>query len=193
MEWDDGSHPPVTHTPPGRKATYTLEELLVHDFISTSTLLVRNGLVREYPDWYWRSPVGDWPFLVLNAMHGKIAYIDECWSTYRQHSGGVHSGLSEEERLEQRLSVVRIFRDALGPQYRQILTQALHARCLTLALHYQGTGHSSLAKKYARMSVREGGGRWLSWCCNALKVAVYMRVPGLYRLVVKRRHARTMG
>lgn len=193
MVWEDGSHEPVCHTPPGRKPTYTLEELLVHDFVSTSTVLVRHGLFSEYPDWYWQSPVGDWPFLVLHAMHGKLGYIDECWSTYRQHSGGIHSSLAEEERLEQRLSVVRLFREVLGPKYRALLTRSLHARCLTLALHYQKTGCRSLAKKYADLSVEESDSNRLARWRNTAKVMIYMRVPGLYEFVASRRYARLVN
>jgi glycosyltransferase involved in cell wall biosynthesis len=190
MEWEDGSHPPVFHTPPGRKPSYTLEELLVHDFVSTSTIMVRHGLFPAYPDWYWKAPVGDWPFLVLHAMHGKLGYIDECWSTYRQHSGGIHSSLSEEKRLEQRLDVVRLFRDVLGPQYRDLLTRSLHARCLTLALHYQKTGRQALAKKYAGLSIDESDSNPMARWRNMAKVRIYMSVPWLYDFVAGRRETR---
>lgn len=188
MVWEDGSHPPTPHHPPGRKALYGLEDALVRCFVHVSSKVTRNKLFDEFPDWYWRSPVGDWPFLVLHAMRGKIGYIDECWSVYRQHGGGVHSSLSTAARLEQRLGVVRIFREVMGPEYESVLRDAVHSRCLTLALHYQKAGDKTLARQYARMSIAESEPRWLPRCRNALKVLAYMHVPGLYRAVTRRRY-----
>jgi len=190
MVWDDGSQGPTLHSPPGRRATYYLNELLRHDFISTSAAVVRNHLVRDFPDWYETLPVPDWPFFVLHAMHGKIGYLDEDWTVYRQHPAGMYCRLANEKRMEQNIGIVRTFRDVLGPEYRPLLADAIHARCLSLALYYRKQGNKSLARKFAQMSIREAGTDGLGSCRVAAKVFAYMHVPALFGLVARRRAAR---
>jgi len=190
MVWDDGSQGPTLHSPPGRRATYCLNELLKQDFISTSAAVVRNHLVRDFPDWYGTLPVPDWPFFVLHAMHGKIGYLDEDWTVYRQHPAGMYCRLANEKRMEQNIGIVRTFRDVLGPEYRPLLTDAIHARCLSLALYYRKRGNKSLAREFARMSIREAGTDGLKSCRAAAKVFAYMHVPALFRLVARCRAVR---
>lgn len=183
MVWEDGSQGPTLHSPPGRKPTYSLGELLPHDFISTSAAVVRRDAIEEFPSWYETMPVPDWPFFVLHAMRGKIGYLDEDWAVYRQHARGVYCRMADEKRMEQNIRVEQIFREALGPKWRPLLSEAIHSRCLMLALHYRDHGEMSRAKEFARMSVREADRGLLGSWRLALKVFAYMRVPALPRLV----------
>ncbi|MDI6447997.1 glycosyltransferase [Anaerobaca lacustris] len=189
MVWDDGSQGPTLHSPPGRRATYHLNELLRHDFITTSAAVVRNHLVRDFPDWYETLPVPDWPFFVLHAMHGKIGYLDEDWTVYRQHPAGMYCRLANEKRMEQNIGIVRTFRDVLGPEYGPLLTDAIHARCLSLALYYRKQGNKSLAREFARMSIREAGTDGRGSFRVAAKVFAYMHVPALFGLMARCRAA----
>lgn len=193
MVWDDGSHDPTLHSPPGRKPTYSLGELLTHDFISTSAAVVRNHLVRQFPNWYGTLPVPDWPFFVLHAMHGKIGYLDADWAVYRQHPAGIYCRLAEEKRMEQNVSIVRIFRNVLGPEWQGPLTQAIHSRCLNLALYYQQHGERAKARQFARMAMEERLPGLLPSCRTAAKVFAYMHVPALPRLAKRYRAARRKG
>jgi hypothetical protein len=162
---------------------------LTHDFISTSAAVVRNHLVKEFPDWFSDLPVPDWPFFVLHALHGKIGYLDEDWSVYRQGEAGAYCRLAREKRMEQNINIIRAYRDALGPEWRQLLTSALHSRYLSLALYCQQLGSRQRAKEFARWAVREASAsRFRSWRV-ALKVFAYMHVPGLADLMARRRRA----
>lgn len=189
MVWEDGSQEPTLHSPPGRRSAYHLEELLGHDFISTSAAMVRNHLVGEFPPWYGTLPVPDWPFFVLHAMHGKIGYLDEDWSVYRQHLGGSYCRLADEKRMEQNIRIVRVFREELGPQWRPLLTDVIHSRCLNLALHLRKHGNTRQAKAFARLSVREGRTGLLKSCRTALKVFTYLHAPALATAVARCRAA----
>jgi glycosyltransferase involved in cell wall biosynthesis len=192
MVWEDGSQAPTLHSPPGRRSTYRIEELLPHDFISTSAAVVRRRAIEAFPSWYATMPVPDWPFFVLHALRGKIGYLDEEWSVYRQHDRGMYCRLADEKRMEQNIRIEQIFRDALGPEWQSLLSGAIHSRCLMLALHYRDHGEMDRAKTFARMSVREAGrGLPGSWRL-ALKVFAYMHFPALPRLMSQRR-ARTDG
>jgi glycosyltransferase involved in cell wall biosynthesis len=69
----------------------TLEELAIGNFMLTCAVTFRNGLISEFPDWYFEAKIPDWPFHVLNAEHGTIGYIAEVLSAYRVHAGGAWS------------------------------------------------------------------------------------------------------
>ena len=72
-----------------QKDVSTIEDLALQgNYISTASCLFRNGLFREFPEWFYTLPVGDYPLHLLNAQHGKIKYLDEVMGVYRVHSGG---------------------------------------------------------------------------------------------------------
>lgn len=189
MVWEAAGREPAVHRPPGPKSTYNVEDLLVHDFIATSSAVVRRACLPALPDWWASVPVFDWPFFVLNALSGRIGYIDECWSAYRQHEQGAYSALPQERQMEQNIAVMRIFRGVLGPSYEALLTRALSSRYLTLAMHYRAKGDAKQAKRSALMSIRESDSGWWSRWRTRLKTTAYVNVPGLYRYVANRRAA----
>jgi glycosyltransferase involved in cell wall biosynthesis len=98
--YDDGSsepHPFHSENPTQRLSrrvppeTSTLEDVAVGNFMQTSSVMFRNGLVDEFPKWYFEVLIPDWPLHVLNAEHGRIGYIDEILSAYRVHGHGAWS------------------------------------------------------------------------------------------------------
>jgi len=81
-----------TYLPPTSKGYYTADDLFMHDnFMRTCSVVFRNGLFDELPEWFYHIPYGDIAMHVLNAQHGKIGYIDETMGVYRVHSGGIYS------------------------------------------------------------------------------------------------------
>jgi glycosyltransferase involved in cell wall biosynthesis len=188
MVWEGGAREPMVHFPPGRKETYRLEELLAHDFISTSAMVVRHKLIREFPDWFWQSPFSDWSFLALNALHGDIGYLDECWSVYRQHGTGIYSSLPLEERIEKHIQFNRIFLDVFDPKYHRVLRSALNYRLLRLALLHHQAGRRTEARNWGRQYVQESGDRPLKRLRNRAKLALYMRCPALARWISRIRY-----
>lgn len=183
MVWEDGSQGPTLHFPPGRKETYTLDELLIHDFINTSTVVVRNRLIEEFPAWYWKAPFGDWPFLALNAVHGTIGYLDECWAVYRQHGSGVYCALPLERRIEQHIQINRLFFEAFDTKYHPALRQVLSYRLMRLALLHHKAKRTVEARDWARQYIRESSLHPLGHLRNRAKLAVYMRCPAFVRLM----------
>ena len=106
--YDDGSrepHPFYSETQTQRisaripEKITTIEQIAVGNFILTNSVIFRNGLIAEFPAWYFDARVNrafdDWGLYVLNAEHGDIGYLDEPLSAYRVHEGGAWSdGLS---------------------------------------------------------------------------------------------------
>lgn len=73
-----------------QEETYTVEDLAKENFIHTPSVVFRNGLI-NLPEWFYDSPVGDYPIHMLNARHGKIKYFPQPMAVYRRHSGGIWS------------------------------------------------------------------------------------------------------
>ncbi|SFL45355.1 glycosyltransferase [Pelosinus propionicus] len=82
------------------KAFFELEDLLKSNFIPTASVVFRNKLIGELPDWYFKFAFGDWSLHILNAMHGKIKYIDEPMSVYRIHNSSSWSSKNLEYRYK---------------------------------------------------------------------------------------------
>jgi hypothetical protein len=55
-------------------------------------VLFRRGAIHPLPDWYFETPVGDFPLHVMNGHRGDFGYIDRRMGCYRVHQGGVWSG-----------------------------------------------------------------------------------------------------
>ena len=86
---------------PGQPEVSGLHELLRGNFIATSSVVYRRAAVAEVPAWYdGFFPVTDWPLHVLYAREGQIGYLDQTFSVYRLHGGGLFSTLGEREKLE---------------------------------------------------------------------------------------------
>ena len=79
--------------------TYTIEDLAVNNFIHTPSVIFRNGLIKQMPDWFVDSPVGDYPLHMLNARSGKIKYLPEPMAVYRD-SVGIWSTQTYQYRLK---------------------------------------------------------------------------------------------
>jgi glycosyltransferase involved in cell wall biosynthesis len=126
------------------KDRYHLIDLLEHNFVPTCSVMFRNHLFGDFPDWFWSVPAGDLPLHVLNAQHGDIGYLNEVMAVHRIHAGGVWSHRPAIERLRDRLDVQQSLRDHLGPQYAAKLDDTLATthlriiRALSLQHDYSG-------------------------------------------------------
>jgi len=125
---EDGSGGPRNYCRADQKKISTLEDLLSKNFIPTCSVMYRNGLVNELPDWYYAVPVGDWPFHILVAQHGNIGYIDEVMGAYRKHPGGVLSRLDRGELFLQDLEVLRQINAGLNFRYEDRIRAVVSAR-----------------------------------------------------------------
>lgn len=66
--------------PAGR---YGLPEILRHNFLPSPSVVFRNGIHRELPQWYFDlAPVTDWPIYVLAALSGDIVLLDRVMADY---------------------------------------------------------------------------------------------------------------
>ena len=74
--------------------TYTLDDLASKNMIPTLSAVFHN-LNINFPDWYYSSPMGDYPLFLWTAKNGKIKYFKEKMGVYRQNTG-VWSGKQKD-------------------------------------------------------------------------------------------------
>jgi len=65
---------------------------LIDFHIPSSSMVLRNGLVREWPSSLLRAGWEDRPLVLMLSERGKVRYLSRPMSAYRMHSGGVWSG-----------------------------------------------------------------------------------------------------
>ncbi|MDZ7740334.1 MAG: glycosyltransferase [Bacteroidota bacterium] len=85
---ENNNKPHLSNPPDGEKFT-TIETLAHGNYIYTASCVFRDGLFGEFPNWFAKCPIGDYPLHMLNAQFGKIRYFPEIMGVYRVHNGGV--------------------------------------------------------------------------------------------------------
>jgi glycosyltransferase involved in cell wall biosynthesis len=143
----EGEHiGPAKARKPKRKTRYTLEDLLKGNFIATCSVMFRNRLFADFPQWFYTTPSADWPLHVLNAHYGDIGFIDEAMAVHRTHSGGIWSPKSSAVRQKNVVATLKTFRENLDPKYSARLDESLARghwkvlRALMLERHYRAMG-----------------------------------------------------
>lgn len=84
---------------PDERDTYDRLDLLEYNFVTTCTVVYRAEALSRMPDFYWQTPVGDWPTFMTLARSGPIGYLDEVTAVRRVHAGGEWSKLSRLGKL----------------------------------------------------------------------------------------------
>lgn len=121
------------------QSTYTLSDLLRRRFFAKApSVMFRRGLFDEFPEWYYRCPVSDFPLHVLNGLRGNFGYLAKEMGAYRIHAGGIWSlagtepGTTETNvdprKIRQLSSMVHMYQiltEALDPDYRNELREGL--------------------------------------------------------------------
>ncbi len=92
----------------------TLERLSRFNYIRTSSVVFRNGLIAGLPDWVLPLPLGDWPLFLLIAQHGDLRRLPETMGIYRVHAGGVWGRRGRLYQLQQTIRVAEACRKNLG-------------------------------------------------------------------------------
>jgi len=100
---------------------YDLEDLLRGNFMHTCSVMYRSRLFDDFPSWFFKCPLGDWPLHVLNAQHGRIGYLDEVMGVYRKHAQGAWSAQTQVQVLAGSIQTARWIRNGLTAAQRKHL------------------------------------------------------------------------
>jgi glycosyltransferase involved in cell wall biosynthesis len=81
-------------------AKTTIKKLAKGNYIHTCSVMYRNNLFDQFPDYFYKAPVGDYFLHLLNSRHGNIYCINEIMANYRVHDTSYWSSKKQEERSE---------------------------------------------------------------------------------------------
>ena len=168
-------------------------ELLISDLAAgnlfyTSSVLYRNGLFEQFPEWINRSPVGDYVLHMLNARKGKLKYLPDTMSVYRKHGGGIWNATPMAEVLEKWLLVLDLLMsEEFEPSIKIILQQQRMDAAdglLQFLLKFQP---AEFIHKFKTLTVQDEvlEGRWLDKLINDARD--YMEVKPRYQSLKRSR------
>lgn len=95
-------YPEINKTTPEETA---LDDIVKGNYIHTPTVVFRNEIKGQLPDWFKQAYPCDWPLHTINATFGKIAFLPGEMAVYRVHKGGVHS--TQSSTLQKSLTTIR--------------------------------------------------------------------------------------
>ena len=98
---DTGKEPPRPAYNFNMRSSYSVLDLLPHNFIHTPSVVYRrSALPPSMPDWFRLMPMGDWPTWLLLGQNGRIGYLQDTMGVYRMHAGGIWSQMSRSQLVE---------------------------------------------------------------------------------------------
>lgn len=140
----DGTALRPTHfCPADQKAFSGLEDLLRRNFVPTCSVMFRRGLFEQFPEWFFRVKMTDWPLNILNAQYGLFGYLDETMGAYRVHQGGAWMTRSLVERSFAEVEAYELLDDYFDHKYTDVIAAEIHRRFFFLADGYDA--HADLA------------------------------------------------
>jgi glycosyltransferase involved in cell wall biosynthesis len=71
------------------KEVSDIHDIILNHFIPTCSLMFRNGLIPEWPEWIFKAMSFDIGIQLLIAIHGKVKRLDFLMASYRQHPEGI--------------------------------------------------------------------------------------------------------
>lgn len=171
------------------KDVFTIEDFLVANPIQTCSTMFRNRLFDNFPDWFHTLQLGDWPLHILNAQHGRVAFINEVLGTYRVHGGGIWSTQNEAKRIEATADMLEHFNRFFEFKYNSLISSSLSEMYRLLSVVHLDVQQKVNARIYFRKSlIQSFRARTLSKP-NILKrifvVALRLYSPAIYSTIRK--------
>ena len=144
---------------------YELADLLKGNFMHTCSVVFRSRLFADFPSWFFKCPLGDWPLHVLNAQHGRIGYLDEVMAVYRKHAKGVWSAQTQVQILAESIRTARWIRTSLTQPQRKHLDDGVTRWYRDVIDLCRAQGDAKAAGRFAaaylrRFPLRRDIGRW---------------------------------
>ncbi len=110
---------------------------LNHNPIPTCTVMFKKVMLPTFPEAYYRSPFADWIVHSLLIQQGHYIYLNECTSSYRQHDGGVWSGVRKEKQLLNKLKAIQLISTIVSSEYMQEVKTAYRTQLDQLLYFYR--------------------------------------------------------
>jgi hypothetical protein len=115
----------------------------------------RSDLVATIPEWYYYAQFGDWELHIINALHGKIGYINKVMGTYRIHNKGLWSSLDKSKKIKLCIHFYETMNINFNYKYNKEIRLGLSVQYYLLAKHYERIGNINNAREYIIKYFRE--------------------------------------
>ena len=138
IHYEDGTAPDSYVNDDNQKQVTTVEDLVGEDeiwFMATSSVIFRNGIMKDYPQWFHDSKSGDIPRYILLGKHGKFYYINELMSVYRKNNGGMSftDGKQDADFLFNRIGMYKGIDGELDYKFHKTINKNIARYYLMLA------------------------------------------------------------
>ncbi|HTG01793.1 MAG TPA: glycosyltransferase [Nitrospirota bacterium] len=152
--YEDGSREPTSYRP-RQKQFSTVNDLFLDNFIPTCAVLFRNGLFGRLPAWVGALKMGDWLIHILNALHGRIGYLDETMAVYVVHGGGIWSTKTWQDHEPAMIRMFEALSEHMDSRYAGILAHILRWRYFELSQRYEQIGDLARAGACASEALKK--------------------------------------
>lgn len=105
-------------------------------YVHPCSIMIRHGVLCEFPTWVTRSHGIDHPLQVLIAEHGAIVYLEDVMATYRLHATSTWNPLGNLEKARLRIRMLQEFDDHFEGRYTDEIRTASVDPWLIIAQHY---------------------------------------------------------
>ena len=133
------------------KDVYSYNDVNINITIWTCSVVYRN-CVKEIPDWFHSLPAGDFPFWLLLTKYGKIKYMNDTMSVYRNNTLGIHSSLPRTKKIINGLILVKKMKNKFPRDYKAYFDD-LRKKYLTLLSNEISTLACEEKYSYARKAI----------------------------------------
>jgi hypothetical protein len=140
--------------------------------------MLRRDALGSVDNWYGEmgrakgsTMITDWPLYIACAEHGDIAFYPEPVSAYRQHGGGLYSGLPFRHKLDITAELYRRMDAGFGHRHRALAAAGAASYFTGWMKEFGARGETALARRSAWYALRSGGvrstGGWRRWLADA--------------------------
>lgn len=105
----------------------TIEELFVADYIPNMAVMYRRNLFGDFPSFITEAkvPMVDWPLHLMNADTGDLAFIDRVFARYRQHDGGIWSGVDLRKKVSAHLNLYQLLNAHFNYRFDRLIKKQI--------------------------------------------------------------------
>jgi len=76
------------------------------NYIHTPSVVLRNNF--NIPEWFFKSPIGDWPLYMIAIRDKKLKKLDDTMAVYRLSNSGIWSNRSKENRIKSTIKSIKL-------------------------------------------------------------------------------------
>ncbi|MEO8517209.1 MAG: glycosyltransferase [Flavobacterium sp.] len=103
----------------------TIYDLAKGNYIHTCSAIYRNNLFEKFPDYFYKSPIGDYFLHMLNSRYGDIYCMNDKMAVYRVHDTSYWSSKQQEDRVKIWVNFIEGIKPNFSRKIRKILNKQI--------------------------------------------------------------------